>query len=70
MLVLARCENERICIGSDITVTVISVRGKMVRIGIEAPPDVMVLREELLERDNETVRDAEGVREALLGDDG
>jgi carbon storage regulator len=49
MLVLSRKMNERILIGDSIRVTVVSVRGNVVRIGIEAPPDVPILREELLD---------------------
>jgi carbon storage regulator len=51
MLVLTRRVNERIVIGDDITVTVLEVRGDQVRIGIEAPRDVKVFREEVLNRD-------------------
>ncbi len=47
MLVLSRRENERIKLGNSIVVTVVRVAGDRVRIGIEAPPDVIVLREEL-----------------------
>ena len=61
MLVLARTENQRIRIGSDITVTVVEMAGKTVRLGIEAPNAVMILREELLENVDETLRDAESV---------
>ena len=61
MLVLARMENQRIRIGSDITVTVVEMAGKTVRLGIEAPSAVMILREELLENVDETLRDAESV---------
>ena len=61
MLVLARMENQRIRIGSDITVTVGEMAGKTVRLGIEAPAAVMILREELLENVDEALRDAESV---------
>ena len=47
MLVLTRKLQERICIGNDITVTVLRVKGQQVRIGIEAPRDVRVIRGEL-----------------------
>jgi len=47
MLVLSRKENERIKLGNSIVLTVIRVSGDRVRLGIEAPPDVLVLREEL-----------------------
>lgn len=47
MLVLSRKESERIKLGDSIVVTVVRVSGDKVRIGIEAPPDLLVLREEL-----------------------
>lgn len=47
MLVLARMPNERIIIGDDIVITVVEVRGNKVRIGIEAPKDVTVHRDEI-----------------------
>jgi len=47
MLVLSRKENERIKLGDSITVTVVRVTGDKVRLGIEAPANVLVLREEL-----------------------
>ncbi len=47
MLVLSRKESERIRLGDSIVVTVVRVSGDKVRLGIEAPPDVLVLREEL-----------------------
>ncbi len=47
MLVLSRKQTERIRLGDSITVTVVRVSGDKVRLGIEAPPDVLVLRDEL-----------------------
>ncbi|MGQ9576684.1 MAG: carbon storage regulator [Thermoguttaceae bacterium] len=47
MLVLSRRENERIRLGDSIVVTVIRVAGDRVRLGIEAPAEVVVLRGEL-----------------------
>jgi carbon storage regulator len=47
MLVLSRRESERIRLGDSIVVTVVRVSGDKVRLGIEAPADVLVLREEL-----------------------
>jgi carbon storage regulator len=47
MLVLSRRESERIRLGNSIVVTVIRVVGDRVRLGIEAPSDVLVLRDEL-----------------------
>lgn len=47
MLVLSRKEAERIRLGDSIVVTVVRVSGDKVRLGIDAPPNVVVLREEL-----------------------
>lgn len=47
MLVLSRRESQRIRLGDSITVTVVRVSGDKVRLGIEAPPEVRVLRDEL-----------------------
>jgi carbon storage regulator len=48
MLVLSRRVGESVVIGDDITVTVLEVRGDVVRIGIDAPRSVAVNRAELL----------------------
>ena len=48
MLVLTRKLNEKIRIGDNITVTVLRMKGKSVRLGIEAPDSVAVLRGELV----------------------
>jgi carbon storage regulator len=48
MLVLSRKRSEQIVIGSEIRITVVKLEGSQVRIGIEAPPDLTVLRAELL----------------------
>lgn len=48
MLVLSRKLNESIVIGNGITVTVVSVGRHRVKIGIEAPPEISILRQELL----------------------
>ena len=47
MLVLSRKQAERIRLGDSIVVTVVRVSGDKVRLGIEAPSDVVVLRDEL-----------------------
>lgn len=54
MLVLSRKQNERIRVGDSVVVTIVRVSGDKVRIGIEAPPDVRVLRDEL---ESETLGD-------------
>ena len=52
MLVLTRRVGERILLGEEIQVTVVSVRGEQVRLGIEAPAEVSICRSELVERGN------------------
>jgi carbon storage regulator len=49
MLVLSRKRDERIVIGDNIVITVVDVRGDKVRLGIEAPSEVPVHRQEVLE---------------------
>ena len=48
MLVLSRHRDERIHIGNDVVLTIIEIRGDKVRVGIEAPEDVKIYRDELL----------------------
>jgi len=50
MLILMRKKDEMIRIGDDITVTVLSVEGQQVRLGVQAPRNVVVDREEVAER--------------------
>ena len=49
MLVLTRKVNQSICLGEDIKVTVLSVEGDRVSLGVEAPRTVRIFRSELLE---------------------
>ena len=50
MLILTRKVGEALMVGDDVTVTVMAVHGNQVRIGINAPMDVAVHREEVYER--------------------
>jgi len=50
MLILTRRVNETLMVGDDVTVTVLSVSGKQVRIGVNAPRHVPVHREEIYEK--------------------
>jgi carbon storage regulator CsrA len=51
MLVLTRKIDQKIQIGDDITITVIQVKGRYVRLGIDAPTNIRILRSELTRSD-------------------
>ena len=63
MLILTRRVGETLMIGDEVTVTVLGVKGNQVRIGINAPKDVAVHREEIYERirQEQTGDAAEGI---------
>ena len=50
MLILTRRVGETLMIGNEVTVTVLGVKGNQVRLGVNAPKDVAVHREEIYER--------------------
>jgi carbon storage regulator len=50
MLIVTRKLQESVMIGNDVTVTVLGVKGNQIRIGINAPKDITVHREEIFER--------------------
>lgn len=50
MLILTRRVGETVVIGNNVTVTVLGVKGNQVRLGVKAPKDISVHREEIFER--------------------
>ena len=50
MLILTRKANETLTVGNDVTVTILGVKGNQVRIGVNAPKEVPVHREEVYNR--------------------
>ena len=50
MLILTRKIGESILIGDNIRLVVLEIRGRQIRLGIDAPPDIVVLREEIAQR--------------------
>ena len=69
MLILARRVNERIVIGDNIVVSVVEVRGDQVKLGIEAPRDVKVFRQEVydaIQEENRRAAAASGMQLPLI----
>ncbi|MEQ8210669.1 MAG: carbon storage regulator [Lacipirellulaceae bacterium] len=63
MLVIARKPGERVLVGDQIKITVVKLSGGGVRLGIEAPPEMSIMREELAEAlqaaEEQTILDAQ-----------
>ena len=66
MLILTRRVGESLMIGDDVTITVLGVKGNQVRIGVKAPKEVAVHREEILNRIEEASTEKESVSEPSL----
>ncbi len=68
MLILTRRVGETLMIGDDVTVTVVAIAGNQVRIGVNAPANVIVDREEIAERrrrEREALGEQKGPRRGL-----
>lgn len=61
MLILTRRVGESVMIGDEVTVTVLGVKGNQVRLGVNAPKDVAVHREEIYQRIADEQTDAQPV---------
>lgn len=66
MLVLTRKVGETIQIGNDIEVTVLSVQGDQIKLGINAPKDVEILRKEVYEAIQESNKEAASITNQIL----
>ena len=61
MLILTRRVGETVVIGDDVTVTVLGVKGNQVRVGVNAPKEIAVHREEIFERIKREQADGEAI---------
>jgi carbon storage regulator len=64
MLILTRRVGETVMIGNDVTVTILGVKGNQVRVGVNAPRDVAVHREEIFERIKREEQEGGGAKSA------
>jgi len=67
MLVLTRRIGEKIVIDGVISVTVVAIRGDKVRLGVNAPPSILVDRSEIHERRRAARRSQDGREDQILG---
>ena len=69
MLILTRRVGETVMIGNDVTVTVLGVKGNQVRVGVNAPKEIAVHREEIYERIKREAQGGGSVRAVGLDED-
>ena len=69
MLILTRRVGETLVIGDDITVTVLGVKGNQARLGVNAPKEIAVHREEIFNRIKREQADGESIRPRAVGGD-
>lgn len=67
MLILTRRVGETVVIGDDVTVTVLGVKGNQVRLGVNAPKEIAVHREEIFERIKREQADEQAKRPRAVG---
>jgi carbon storage regulator len=67
MLILTRKLGETIRIGNEIEVTILDIKGRQVRVGIAAPPDITIHREEVYQIIRENILAAEAGRDPSIG---
>jgi carbon storage regulator len=63
LLILTRKSGEGLFIGDDIRITILEIRGKQIRLGIEAPTNIIVLRDEIYQRIQEENLQAAGAQD-------
>ena len=76
MLILTRKQGESVAIGDDIQVTVVEIQGKQVKLGVKAPREIAVHRQEIYEKiQEENIRaaqisqdDLDRLKDAMVGD--